>query len=70
MFLGDVVAVLDGEKVPLVLKERPLPDGDTGGDGDVKYEVVGTAYVHAFMDGLAAAWVETGMLQRRDFHVI
>ncbi|EOO00383.1 putative het domain containing protein [Phaeoacremonium minimum UCRPA7] len=57
---GDVIAVLDGGKVPIVL--RPT-EGPTG----VTYSVINTAYVHGYMDGQAADEVTKGHLQRQEF---
>jgi hypothetical protein len=61
--VGDVVIVVRGGKVPLVLREK----GNEEGNG--KWEVIGTAYVHGFMDGLATGWVEEGRLKERTFDV-
>lgn len=69
--VGDVVAVVEGGKVPLILREKIGPDGKKeSAEGNAKWEVVGTAYVHGFMDGLAAEWVERGMLKPRMFDVV
>ncbi|KAK0118338.1 hypothetical protein ONS95_012628 [Cadophora gregata] len=54
---GDVLVVLDGAKVPIVL--RPLPDEVTL----EKFQVVGGAYVHGLMDGEANA----GRWKEREF---
>ncbi|PVH70582.1 HET-domain-containing protein [Cadophora sp. DSE1049] len=54
---GDILAVLDGAKVPIVL--RPVPDDDA----PQTFQVVGGAYVHGLMDGEA----NTGRLEERDF---
>lgn len=59
---GDVIAVLDGGKVPVIL--RPV-DGD-----DSRFHVVTTAYVHGYMDGEAMVGVENGKLQRRDLFLV
>lgn len=59
---GDVVAVLDGGKVPVIL--RPL-EGDSS-----SFSVVTTAYVHGYMDGEAMAAVEKGKLERRDIFLV
>lgn len=42
---GDYIASVEGAKVPLVIR----PNGDS--QGTKTYELVGTAYVHGFMDG-------------------
>lgn len=44
---GDLIASVEGAKVPLVLR----PKGEF--QGKKTYELVGTAYVHGFMDGEA-----------------
>ena len=67
---GDVVAVVDGGKVPIVLRENPLPDNNVGDRSEVNIESVGTAYVHGFIDGLVADWTEKGILKRRDFSIV
>ncbi|KAI1063530.1 hypothetical protein LB506_005589 [Fusarium annulatum] len=59
---GDVVAVLDGGKVPLALRKVEPRDGV---EGEV-YMVVGSTYVHGFMDGEAEASVTEGWLQKRE----
>ncbi|OBU01409.1 hypothetical protein VE01_00404 [Pseudogymnoascus verrucosus] len=60
---GDVIVVVDGGKVPLLL--RKVEDGEGGG-----YTVVNAAYVHGFMDGEARTWVEEGKLTEQDFLVV
>ncbi|KFY53483.1 hypothetical protein V496_07543 [Pseudogymnoascus sp. VKM F-4515 (FW-2607)] len=57
---GDVVVVVEGAKVPLLLRK---------GEGE-KYTVVNAAYVHGFMDGEARRGVEEGRLSERDFLVV
>jgi hypothetical protein len=68
-FLGkEGCLILDGGKVPLVLRER-----DNAGHHEsvgVKWEVIGTAYAHGFMDGLASRWARAGKLTKRDFILI
>lgn len=44
---GDVIACVEGAKVPLILR----PQGAY--EGKKMYELIGTAYVHGFMDGKA-----------------
>jgi hypothetical protein len=66
--IGDLVVTLDGGKVPLVLRERNnVGHYESGG---VKWEVIGTAYAHGFMDGLASQWARVGKLTKRDFDLI
>lgn len=52
---GDVLAVLDGGKVPVVLR---AVDAESS-----KYTFVGTAYVHGFMDGEARLAADEGKLK-------
>ena len=66
---GDVVVAVDGGKVPLVFRKKPITSEVKAG-GNEMWEVIGTAYVHGFMDGLAADWVEKGLLKRLDFDLI
>lgn len=68
--VGHLVVVARGGKVPLVLREKAAPGQKKGCDGSERWEVVGTAYVHGFMDGLAAEWVEQGKLKERDFDIV
>lgn len=63
---GDEVVILDGGKVPMVI--RPVKDRSE--DGESCYEVIGTAYVHGFMDGQAARWVERGELKEGSFTLV
>ncbi|KAI1430737.1 heterokaryon incompatibility protein-domain-containing protein [Xylaria sp. CBS 124048] len=56
---GDVLAILDGGKVPCLL--RPCQEGS-----ELRYRVINTAYVHGYMDGRAAADVEKGLLRRQE----
>ena len=56
---GDLLVVAKGAKVPLVM--RPTTDSDDSrGAG---FALVGTAYVHGFMDGEAREWVRQGKLE-------
>ncbi|KAB5536195.1 heterokaryon incompatibility protein-domain-containing protein [Coniochaeta sp. 2T2.1] len=59
---GDIIAVLDGGKVPVILRELPRE-----GDRETEYQVVCVAYVHGFMDGQAVKMCEAGELTERDF---
>lgn len=53
---GDILAVLDGGKVPVVLRE-------VDNDGNCrKFKFIGTAYVHGFMNGEAMLAVAQGNL--------
>ncbi|KAM0413016.1 hypothetical protein ACHAPD_008084 [Fusarium lateritium] len=61
---GDVVAVLDGGKVPMVLR-RAEEVSDENSSGDT-YRVVCPAYVHGFMDGKAEIGVAKGWLKKQD----
>lgn len=62
--VGDLVVVVDGGKVPLVLREKE------GHGGKGTWEVIGTAYVHGFMDGLAGQWAELGNLRINEFDLV
>jgi hypothetical protein len=55
--VGDVIAILDGGKVPCLL--RPV-----GASNELRYRWVNTVYVHGYMDGKAATEVEQGRLER------
>ncbi|KAL3422617.1 heterokaryon incompatibility protein [Phlyctema vagabunda] len=66
--LGDMIVVLDGGKVPLVV--RPIAKNPTGGSAEQCYKVVGTAYVHGFMDGQAMKWEEEGKLESGSFCLV
>lgn len=62
---GDMIVVLDGAKVPVVLREIP---GGVSGDA-ARYQLVSTAYVHGFMDGEGYLWAENGKLKLQEFIV-
>ncbi|OIW26613.1 HET-domain-containing protein [Coniochaeta ligniaria NRRL 30616] len=59
---GDLIAVLDGGKVPVILREVP---GEAGQEKE--YVVVCVAYVHGFMDGKAAQMCDAGALTEQEF---
>ncbi|KAJ9158006.1 HET-domain-containing protein [Coniochaeta hoffmannii] len=59
---GDLIAVLDGGKVPVILREVP----DRAGR-ETEYVVVCVAYVHGFMDGEAVEMCEAGELTEQEF---
>ncbi|KAH8903333.1 HET-domain-containing protein [Coniochaeta sp. PMI_546] len=59
---GDLVTVLDGGKVPVILREIPSEDGQ-----EKEYVVVCAAYVHGFMDGKAVEMCEAGKLTEQEF---
>jgi hypothetical protein len=61
---GDVVAVIDGGRIPMVL--RKVVDE---GLGDT-FKVVCSAYVHGFMDGEADTGVAEGWLQKQDILLV
>lgn len=59
---GDLIASVEGAKVPLVL--RPKRESQ----GKKTYELVGTAYVHGFMDGEAfKTMTELGLVEDQIF---
>lgn len=57
---GDTIVSVQGAKVPLILRKRE------GLDGIKTYSLVGTAYVHGYMDGEALNLVEQGVLYEED----
>ncbi|KAK7936631.1 heterokaryon incompatibility protein [Apiospora aurea] len=61
---GDVIACLEGAKVPLVLRpKRAVDDGpSTTGEVPPRFEVIGPAYVHGFMD--LEAFESVGLRER------
>ncbi|KAM5343392.1 hypothetical protein ACJ41O_011929 [Fusarium nematophilum] len=63
---GDVVVVLDGGKVPMVLRRAEVEKSE--GVEDV-YHIVGPAYVHGLMDGEVEVAVGEGWLKKQDFFV-
>ncbi|KAL6914929.1 hypothetical protein FSST1_012689 [Fusarium sambucinum] len=65
---GDFVAVLDGGKVPMILR-RAEEVSDEKSSGDT-YRVVCPAYVHGFMDGKADIGVSKGWLKKRDISLV
>ncbi|KAM0414704.1 hypothetical protein ACHAPT_013443 [Fusarium lateritium] len=64
---GDVVAILDGGKVPMVLRKAGSNHGYRGA-GEV-YHIVCSTYVHGFMDGEAEKGVAEGWLKKQEFLV-
>lgn len=58
---GDLIAVLDGGKVPVILHEVPGED-----EGEMEYAFVCVAYVHGFMDGEAVEMCKDGRLAEQD----
>lgn len=56
--------------MPLVLREKVVTDRKQCVDGNELWELVGTAYVHGLMDGLAAEWVEKGTITEQSFHIV
>ncbi|KAI0158175.1 heterokaryon incompatibility protein-domain-containing protein [Xylariaceae sp. FL1272] len=60
---GDVLAVLDGGKVPCVL--RPVISGET-----IRYKFINTAYVHGYMDGKAVVDALEGLYEKQEIVLI
>lgn len=58
--VGDTIVSVEGAKVPLVLRKQESHDGVE------TYSLVGTAYVHGYMDGEALNLVETGELHEEE----
>ncbi|KAI8628880.1 heterokaryon incompatibility protein-domain-containing protein [Xylariaceae sp. FL1651] len=61
---GDILAILDGGKVPCVL--RPVQDDDKG----LEYRFLNAAYVHGYMDGRAITEVRHGRLKKQEFILV
>lgn len=59
---GDILCVLYGSKLPHVLRKVPEEEGT--------YTMVGTAYVHGFMDGEAIERRDQGKLKEQRFKLI
>ncbi|KAI1819221.1 heterokaryon incompatibility protein-domain-containing protein [Xylaria intraflava] len=57
--VGDVLAILDGGKVPCLL--RPCRDGR-----ELRYRVLNSTYIHGYMEGRAATDVQQGLLQKQE----
>ncbi|KAJ4253750.1 hypothetical protein NW762_010144 [Fusarium torreyae] len=64
---GDVVAVLDGGKVPMVLRKSESKDDQGGLE---TYNIVCPTYVHGFMDGEAESGVTEGWLKKQDILIV
>ncbi|KAI1814599.1 heterokaryon incompatibility protein-domain-containing protein [Poronia punctata] len=60
---GDILAILDGGKVPSLLRACPGEDG-------LRYRVVHTAYIHGYMDGEVAAAVGEGRLEYQELLLV
>lgn len=58
--VGDTIVSVEGAKVPLILRKQESHDGIE------TYSLVGTAYVHGYMDGEALNLVETGELHEEE----
>lgn len=59
---GDILAVLDGGKVPVILRQV---EGD-----NLHFKFVGTTYVHGYMSGEAKIAVENGELETKDIFLV
>lgn len=55
---GDKLAVLDGGKVPVVLR--------VVGGAESRFNFITTAYVHGFIDGQAYDMMDEGKLMKKD----
>jgi hypothetical protein len=60
---GDKIAILDGAKVPVVLRQ-------VGHEAEAEFEYVNVAYVHGLMDGEAIELSKNGKLGREEFWLI
>ncbi|CAK7239043.1 MAG: hypothetical protein STHCBS139747_000464 [Sporothrix thermara] len=69
---GDVVAVLDGSKVPVVLRgqDATIYTKDGKPQDATFYKYVCPAYVHGYMNGEAVAQVADGRLVEQDFVLV
>ncbi|CVL06331.1 related to heterokaryon incompatibility protein (het-6OR allele) [Fusarium mangiferae] len=65
---GDIVVVLDGAKVPMILRKAEL--NRQGGDDIEVYRIVCSAYAHGFMDGEAGEMVDEGRLEKQDIFIV
>ncbi|VTT69409.1 unnamed protein product [Fusarium fujikuroi] len=65
---GDIVVVLDGAKVPMILRKAEL--NRQGGDDIAVYRIVCSAYAHGFMDGEAGEMVDQGRLEKQDIFIV
>ena len=63
---GDQIVVVKGAKVPLVIR----PTTEINSPPRSCFTLVGTAYVHGFMDGEAREWVRQGKLEEKDLFLI
>jgi len=63
--VGDVIVVIQGGKVPFIL--RPV---GRRGRHDECFEFVSASYVHGFMDGELPARVAEGSLEQRAFSIV
>jgi hypothetical protein len=59
---GDVIAVIDGGKVPVVL--RAAAESKDGDAEEAQYHLVCVAYLHGYMDGEAMGEMEAGRLRK------
>lgn len=64
---GDIVAIVDGGKVPVIL--RRVKKDETNKNLGTVYHFVAVAYVHGFMDGEAEDAVAEGWLEKEDFAI-
>ncbi|KAM0368525.1 hypothetical protein ACHAPZ_011454 [Fusarium culmorum] len=67
---GDVVAVLDGCKVPMILRKADQVSKSGKDSTGGAYRVVCPAYVHGFMDGKVEAGVTQGWLKKQDILLV
>ncbi|KAH8657170.1 heterokaryon incompatibility protein-domain-containing protein [Tricladium varicosporioides] len=67
--VGDLVLVVEGGKVPLIV--RPV-DRSISSDStlDERVQMIGTGYLHGFMDGLAEEWADKSLLDRKKFDIV
>ncbi|RBR26090.1 uncharacterized protein FIESC28_01118 [Fusarium coffeatum] len=65
---GDIVVILDGAKVPMVLRKTELHLDCR--DTNEAYQIVCSAYAHGFMDGEVEIEIKEGRLTKQDIALI
>jgi hypothetical protein len=63
--VGDIVCIIYGGEIPLVLREDSIDAGNK------KYQLIGPAYIHGFMDEEALLMQDKGLLEKGGvFHIV
>ncbi|PVH75603.1 hypothetical protein DL98DRAFT_592998 [Cadophora sp. DSE1049] len=68
--VGDIVALLYQGEVPFIFKPVPTVSDNNALVMRMLYELIGPAYVHGFMDGLAMEWLAIEKLEGTVFTLI